>query len=525
MIAVLDASILAQLRDHFTRLTRPVHLVVSLDDSPTSAQMRELVSELAETSSWIEVVERADEWTPSFAVAQPGDEPRIRFAGLPLGHEFTSLILAVLHVGGHPPVVEESLARAVETLTDDLVVETFFSQSCQNCPEVVQALNLMAVLNPRVRHVAIDGASFREEADGRGVLAVPSVFVNGEPFLTGRSSLADIVERLDLDAATAHAAELDGREPYDVVVVGAGPAGVSAAVYTARKGVRTAMVGERIGGQVLDTMAIENLISVPHTEGPQLARDLERHAREYDVDIIERERVLRLGRDDSFFTLDLRSGARLKARSVIVASGARWRTLNVPGETELLNKGVTFCPHCDGPLFKGHDVVVVGGGNSGVEAALDLAGLCSSVTLLEYDTQLRADDVLQRALARRDNVRVVTGAQTLRITGQDRMDGLVYLDRQSGLEHRVEARGVFVQIGLVPNTDWLTGTLELSARGEVVVDDRGATSLEGVFAAGDCTTAPYKQIVVALGSGADAALATFDYLIRLDSERAPSVAS
>ena len=520
---MLDASILEQLREHFARVSRPVRLVTSLDESPVSSQMSELVHELASTSSWIEVVERADEWTPSFGVAGADGEPRVRFAGLPLGHEFTSLVLAILQVGGHPPVVEEALANAVRSLDEELVVETFFSQSCQNCPEVVQAFNLMSVLNPLVRHVAIDGASFRDEADARQVLAVPSVFVNGEPFLTGRSSLAEIIERLDLDAATAHAAELDGRDPYDVVVIGGGPAGASAAVYTARKGVRTALVAERLGGQVLDTMAIENLVSVPHTEGPALARDLERHVREYEVDIVERERVQRLGREDEFLTLDLRSGARLRARSVVVASGARWRTLNVPGETELLNRGVTFCPHCDGPLFKGLPVVVVGGGNSGVEAALDLAGLCSSVTLLEFDTQLRADDVLQRALARRDNVTVVTGAETLRITGNERMDGLVYRDRASGVEHRLEASGVFVQIGLVPNTDWLGDSLALSPRGEIIIDERGATSLEGVFAAGDCTTTPYKQIVVALGAGAQAALATFDYLIRLDSERVPSV--
>jgi alkyl hydroperoxide reductase subunit F len=521
---VLDASILAQLREHFARLSSPVHLVASLDDSSASASTRELLDDLASTSPWIEVVERADEWTPSFGVAAPHEDPRVRFAGLPLGHEFTSLVLALLQVGGHPPVVDEHLADVVRSLEGDLLFETYFSQSCQNCPDVVQALNVMAVLNPAVRHVAIDGASFRDRTDARGVLAVPSVFLNGEPFLSGRSSLADIVERLDLETATAHAAEIDAREPYDVAVVGAGPAGVAAAVYAARKGVRTALIAERIGGQVLDTMAIENLISVPHTEGPVLARDLERHVRDYEVDIIERDKVSRLGRADGFVSLDLHSGAQVRARTVVLASGARWRTLNVPGETELLNRGVTFCPHCDGPLFKDQPVIVVGGGNSGVEAALDLAGLCSSVTLLEYDRQLRADDVLRRALARRENITVITGAETLRITGTERMDGLIYRDRDGGIEQRLDAKGVFVQIGLVPNTDWLDGVLERTPRGEVVIDERGATSLEGVYAAGDCTTTPYKQIVVALGSGAQAALAAFDYLIRLDSERVPSVA-
>ena len=511
---MLDATLLEQLRGHFTKMSRPVQLIAAYDDSETSRQMRELLSELASVSELITLEERDNERAPSFVLSSSPSGEAVRFAGLPLGHEFTSLVLAILQMGGTPPVVSSQTLDQIAALDEPLVFETFFSQSCQNCPEVVQALNLMAIINPKIRHVAIDGASFREEAESRSVLAVPTVFVNGEPFGSGRMSLDEIVDRLDVGAATARASELDGREPYDVLVVGAGPAGAAAAIYSARKGIRTALVAERVGGQVNDTMTIENLISVSHTDGPTVVRALEGHVRDYDVDLIEREHAVRLGALEDLTTVELASGAHLKARSVIVATGARWRRMGVPGEEEYLNKGVTFCPHCDGPLFAGKRVAVIGGGNSGVEAAIDLAGVVAHVTLLEFDAHLRADDVLQRKLRSLANVEVLTSAQTLKVTGAAVMDGLDYRDRVSGNEHHLDCDGVFVQIGLTPNTDWLRGALDLSERGEVEVDQRGATSRSGVFAAGDCTTVPFKQIVIAMGAGATAALSAFDHLIR-----------
>jgi len=520
---MLDQNILEQLRGHFAKMTRPVRLIASYDDSATSRQMRELLTELASVSGLITVEEKSSERAPSFALSTETSEEAVRFAGLPLGHEFTSLVLAILQMGGNPPVASEQTLAQIAALNQPMVFETFFSQSCQNCPEVVQALNLMAILNPNIRHVAIDGASFRAEAEDRSVLAVPTVFMNGEPFGSGRMSLDEIVSRLDVGAATARASELDGRDPYDVLVVGAGPAGAAAAIYAARKGIRTALVAERVGGQVNDTMGIENLISVKHTEGPQLVSAIEGHVRDYAVDLIEREHAVRLSDADGLTTVELASGAHLKARSVIVATGARWRRMGVPGEEEYLNKGVTFCPHCDGPLFAGKRVAVIGGGNSGVEAAIDLAGVVSHVTLIEFDSVLRADEVLQRKLRSLANVDVITSAQTTEVTGDKVMNGLTYLDRVTGLEHHLDLEGVFVQIGLVPNTDWLKGALDLSLRGEVEIDMRGATSRPGVFAAGDCTTVPFKQIVIAMGAGATAALSAFDHLIRTSAPESETV--
>ena len=517
---MLDANLLEQLRGHFAKMTRRVTLTATFDDSTTSGQMRELLADLASVSGLITVEEGTNDRAPSFSLSSQTSGEAVRFAGLPLGHEFTSLVLAILQMGGNPPVASAETLAQIAALDQPLNFETFFSQSCQNCPEVVQALNLLAILNPNIRHVAIDGAAFREEAEARSILAVPTVFVNGEPFGSGRMSLDEIVGRLDVGAATARASELDGRDPYDVLVVGAGPAGAAAAIYAARKGIRTALVAERIGGQVNDTMTIENLISVSHTEGPRLVAALEGHVRDYDVDLIEREHAVRLGEVDGFTTVELASGAHLRARSVIVATGARWRRMGVPGEEEYLNKGVTFCPHCDGPLFAGKRVAVIGGGNSGVEAAIDLAGIVAHVTLLEFDAELRADDVLQRKLRSLANVTVVTSAQTTEVTGTTVMNGLTYRDRSKGDEHHLDLEGVFVQIGLVPNTDWLRGAVDLNGRGEVEIDSRGATARIGVFAAGDCTTVPFKQIVIAMGAGATAALSAFDHLIRSSAPEA-----
>jgi alkyl hydroperoxide reductase subunit F len=515
---MLDAAIATQLRGHFANITTPVELVASLDDGPKSVELWHLLTDLAELSPAITARrDGSDDRRPSFAVTGAGTSDGVRFAGIPMGHEFTSLVLAILQVGGHPSKATAEMIDRVAALDGHYRFETYFSLTCQNCPEVVQALNLMSVLNPRISHVAIDGALFRDETEARQVLAVPSVFLNGEPFAQGRMGLEEIVAKLDTAGAGRAAAELAERDPFDMLVVGGGPAGASAAVYAARKGISTGLVAERFGGQVLDTMAIENFISVPATEGPRMVVALEEHVKEYDVDLMHLQRAARLipaTADGGLIGVELESGATLQARTVVLSTGARWRQLGVPGEAEYRNKGVTYCPHCDGPMFKRKRVAVVGGGNSGVEAAIDLAGVVAHVTLIEFDTELRADAVLQRKLSSLPNVAVILNALTTEVTGAATMTGLVYEDRSTGEHHRLEVEGVFVQIGLLPNTEWLEGAIELSPRGEIVIDHRGQTSRPGVFAAGDCTTVPFKQIIIAMGAGSTAALSAFDHLIR-----------
>ena len=516
---MLDNDLKGQLKAYLERLQRPVSIIASVDDGDSSQEMLALLDDIRAQSDRITVEVRRDdaERKPSFALTSPGHDISLRFAGLPMGHEFTSLVLALLQVGGHPSKAAPELLEQVRGLEGEYRFETYYSLSCQNCPDVVQALNLAAVLNPNISHVAIDGALFQDEVESREVMSVPSVFLNGALFDQGRMSLEQIVAKLDTGAARREAAKIATKDAFDVLVVGGGPAGAAAAIYAARKGIRTGVAAERFGGQVLDTMAIENFISVPHTEGPKLAAQLEQHVREYDVDVMNLQRATQLlpAGADGLVEVKLENGASLKSKAVILSTGARWRQMGVPGEEQYRNKGVAYCPHCDGPLFKGKRVAVIGGGNSGVEAAIDLAGIVAHVTLVEFDSKLRADEVLQRKLRSLDNVRIITSAQTTEVLGDgNRVTGLVYKDRVGGDAHRVDLEGVFVQIGLLPNTEWLKGTLELSPRGEILVDDRGQTSLPGVFAAGDCTTVPYKQIVIAMGEGSKAALAAFDHLIR-----------
>jgi alkyl hydroperoxide reductase subunit F len=518
---MLDANLTQQLKAYLVNIREPIELVASLGDDAKSQQMRELIDAIAALSDKITTATGDDARRPSFLIRRTGTDIGVRFAGLPMGHEFTSLVLALLQVGGHPSKAAQDLLDQVRSLDGDYRFETYFSLSCANCPDVVQALNLMAVLNPRVTHTAIDGALFQDEVASRKVMAVPTVFLNGEVFGQGRMELEQIVAKLDTGASARAAASIAAKDAFDVLVVGGGPAGAAAAIYTARKGIRTGILAERFGGQVADTMAIENLVSVPHTEGPKLVADLERHVREYDVDIMNLQRAEKLipAPEGGLHELVLENGASLKARTVILSTGARWRQMNVPGEDAYKNKGVAYCPHCDGPLFKGKRVAVIGGGNSGVEAAIDLAGLVAHVTLIEYDTDLRADAVLQRKLASLTNVTIITSALTTEVHGDgDKVTALSYRDRTHGTMHRVELEGIFVQIGLVPNTEWLAGSIALSPRGEIEVDDRGHTSQPGIFAAGDATTVPFKQIVIAMGAGSTAALAAFDHLIRLPAE-------
>jgi alkyl hydroperoxide reductase subunit F len=496
-----------------------VELVSSLDDRAASQEMRELLDEIGALSDKIAVRHDGnDARRPSFSISRAGADMGVRFAAVPMGHEFTSLVLALLQAGGHPPKVEADVIEQIAALEGDFIFETYMSLSCHNCPDVVQALNLMAVLNPRIRHVAIDGGLFQAEVEARQIMAVPMVFLNGKMFHSGRIEIADILAKIDTGAAARDAAKLGAKEAFDMLIVGGGPAGAAAAVYAARKGIRTGVVAERFGGQTLDTMGIENFISVQETQGPKFAAALESQVRSYGVDIMNSQRVTAIepapapGGD---ITVTLSNGAALKSRSVVLATGARWRNVNVPGEQEYRNKGVAYCPHCDGPLFKGKRVAVIGGGNSGVEAAIDLAGVVAHVTLIEFADQLKADAVLVNKLNSMPNVETRTGAQTTEITGAEgRVNGLIYKDRASGKTHQVSLEGVFVQIGLVPNTEWLRGTVELSKHGEILIDEKCATSLPGVFAAGDVTTVPYKQIIIASGEGSKAALSAFDHLIR-----------
>jgi len=519
---MLDASLQAQLKAYLERVTQPVELVASLDDRPASQEMRELLEEIAGLSDKISArFDGTDERRPSFSISRVGHDMGVRFAAIPMGHEFTSLVLALLQAGGHPPKVEADVIAQIQALapeSGDLVFETYMSLTCHNCPDVVQALNLMAVLNPRIRHVAIDGGLYQAEVEARQIMAVPMVFLNGQPFTSGRVELADILAKVDSGAAARDAAKLAAREPFDMLIVGGGPAGAAAAVYAARKGIRTGVVAERFGGQTLDTLGIENFISVQETTGPKFAAALETQVRAYGVDIMNQQRVVGIEpaeKPGGAITVKLANGAALKSRSVVLATGARWRNVNVPGEQEYKNKGVAYCPHCDGPLFKGKRVAVIGGGNSGVEAAIDLAGVVEHVTLVEFAEQLKADAVLVNKLKSLPNVVVHTSAQTTEITGDgSKVTGLVYKDRATGEEHRVPLAGVFVQIGLVPNTEWLRGTVELSKYGEILIDEKCGTSLPGVFAAGDATTVPYKQIIIASGEGSKAALSAFDHLIR-----------
>ena len=519
---MLDANLKTQLKAYLEKVTQPIELVASLDDRAASVEMLGLLQEIASLSSRITLIERRNdgERKPSFRINRIGTDIGVRFAGIPLGHEFTSLVLALLQVGGHPSKAAADVIEQVKNLEGTFSFETYFSLSCQNCPDVVQALNLMAVLNPNISHVAIDGGLFQDEVNERQVLAVPSIFLNGQPFAQGRMELPEILAKIDTGAIAREATKLSAKGTFDVLIVGGGPAGAAAAVYAARKGIVTGIAAERFGGQVLDTMGIENYISIKETDGPHFAAALEQHVKAYEVDLMNLQRAESLVPGD-LIEIKLKSGATLKSRTVILATGARWRNMNVPGETDYRNKGVTYCPHCDGPLFKGKRVAVIGGGNSGVEAAIDLAGLVSHVTLLEFAAELRADAVLQRKLNSLPNVTVIKNAQTTEVTGDGKkVQGLIYKDRSTEALHTLPLEGVFVQIGLLPNTDWLKGTVELSKHGEIVVDSHGRTNVPGVFAAGDATTTPFKQIVIAAGEGSKAALSAFDHLIRMTAPAA-----
>lgn len=493
---MLDTQIKQQLEQYLALMEGPVTIKFNAGDN---AEMKDLLTELASMSSQINLVNADMPRVPSFSV---GD--RVTFAGVPMGHEFTSLIMALLQVSGRKPKVDDKVIDQIKDIRGEYEFTTYISLSCHNCPDVVQALNIMSVLNPGIKHTMVDGAAFQEEVTAKNILAVPYVELNGEAFGSGRMTLEEILAKM---GSKADISDIDGKE-YDVLVVGGGPAGAAAAIYAARKGIRTGIVAERFGGQVMDTMGIENLIGTKYTEGPKLVASLEEHVKEYAVDVHNLQRARRVTTGE----VELESGATLKSKTVIIATGARWRNLGVPGEAEFKNKGVAYCPHCDGPLFKGKHVAVIGGGNSGVEAAIDLAGIVGHVTVFEFMPELKADAVLQKRLLSLPNVTVHKNVQVKAITGTDKVNGISYVDRETSEEHNLALEGVFVQIGLVPNTEFLD--VDKDKFGQIIVNSHGATSLLGVFAAGDCTNIPYKQIIISMGSGANAALGAFDYLIR-----------
>jgi NADH-dependent peroxiredoxin subunit F len=507
---LLDADIKAQLSQYLQLMEGEILLKVSAGTDDVSRDMLLLIDELATMSPNIKVEKTELERTPSFSVNRIGEDTGVTFAGIPLGHEFTSLVLALLQVSGRAPKVDQKVIDQIKAIKGEYRFESYISLTCHNCPDVVQALNIMSILNPGISHTMIDGAAYKAEVESKNIMAVPTVFLNGENFGGGRMSIEEILAKM---GSGADASELSDKEPFDVLVVGGGPAGASAAIYAARKGIRTGIVAERFGGQVMDTMGIENFIGTKYTEGPKVAASLEEHVKEYDIDVMNLQRAKSLEKNE-FVEIELENGAVLKSKTVILSTGARWRNVGVPGESEFKNKGVAYCPHCDGPLFAGKRVAVIGGGNSGIEAAIDLAGIVKHVTVLEFAAELKADAVLQDRLYSLPNVTVILNAQTKEITGTDKVNGISYMDRETEEVHHIELEGIFVQIGLVPNTDWLGESIERTRMGEIIVDKRGATSIPGVFSAGDCTDSAYKQIIISMGSGATAALGAFDYLIR-----------
>lgn len=508
---MLDNQIKAQLQQYLKMLEDDLLIKVSVAGDKTSQEMLNLVEELEKMSPRITVQHTLLERTPSFSINKVGaEESGVAFAGLPLGHEFTSLVLALLQVSGRAPKVDAAVVKRIQAIKQPMKFETYVSLTCHNCPDVVQALNIMAILNPNISNTMIEGGAFQEEIQARDIMAVPTVFLNGENFGGGRMELEEILTKL---GEVSDGSEFADVEPFDVLVVGGGPAGAAAAIYSARKGIRTGIVADRFGGQVNDTLSIENIIGTKATEGPAFVSSLEAHVLDYEIDVMKSQRAAKIEKKD-FIEVTLENGAVLQGKTVILSTGARYRQLGVPGEEQFKNKGVAYCPHCDGPIFKGKNVAVIGGGNSGVEAAIDLAGIVNHVTLLQSNDELKADKVLQDRVRSIKNVTVITNALTQEITGTDKVNGLTYIDSVSGEEKHIALEGVFIQIGLLPNTEFLQGTIDMTEHGEIIIDKHGATNIPGVFAAGDCTDTVYKQIVISMGSGATAALGAFDYMIR-----------
>ena len=503
---MLDSNLKNQVKDYLQLLEKEVVISISLDDSEDSKSLKEFIDELLKLSDKLKLENKKLKFTPSFSLSSE-DVEGITFAGIPLGHEFESFILAVLQVGGRAPKLDEETKNRIKSIEEDLNFETIISLSCHNCPEVVQGLNIMSVLNPKIKHSMIDGAVFREYVDELGILAVPTTYLNGEVFNSGKISIDEILDKITNEKVDL---ELEKKALYDMLVVGGGPAGATAAIYGARKGIKTAIVAKEFGGQVKETLGIENITGLAYTEGPKFMEEVKKHLDKYNVEIMDKILVTDIVEGSPIKLITDRG--ELSAKTVIIATGAKWRLIGVPGEIEFRNKGVAYCTHCDGPLFKNKKVTVIGGGNSGIEAAIDMASIASEVLVLEFLPELKADLVLQEKLKEFKNVKVVTNTETQGLYGEKVLEKISYKDRVSGEIIEEKTDGCFIQVGLVPMTEWINN-IEKNPRGEIIVDNVGATSIEGIYGAGDCTNSAFKQIVIAEGSGATAALGAYNYLM------------
>lgn len=513
---MLDQNLKNQLAQYLDMLKTEVTIGLSVTNDEKSNKVRGFVEDVASLSDKITLVEKDLAYTPAFELKGEKDHGQIIFAGVPLGHEFASFALAILQVGGIVPKIDEGTKKRIQAIEDVQNLETIVSLSCHNCPEVVQSFNIMAVLNPKINHTMIEGSMFQETAEDRDVLAVPAIFKDGE-FLEGGKQTMDSL--LELIGSKKSSDDFADKPAFNVLIIGGGPAAATAAVYAARKGVKTGLVASEFGGQVVETLGIENIPGFKYTEGPDFMANMKEQVTALGVDVMTGALASDIKEAENssnrLIEVGLDNGAKLESKTVVIATGARWRLLGIPGETEFRNKGVAYCTHCDGPLFKGKPVAVIGGGNSGIEAAIDLAAMVDHVTVLEFLPELKADQVLQDKLYSLDNVTVIKNAQTTGLYGDSRLERLEYTDRESGEDHSIDVEGCFIQVGLVPNTEWLKESdVKLTDRGEILVDGEGKTSLEGVYAAGDATNTVFKQIVIAAGSGATAALGAFNYLMR-----------
>lgn len=512
---MLDSNIIEQLKSVYSSLENEVTLVVAKSTHENQKELIDLASQLASTSDKI-IFEESSEASPipKLTLNYQGKFTGITFLGVPGGHEFTSLVLAILNADGKGKLPDETIISRMKALKGPIDVQTYISLTCENCPEVVQALNLMSLFNPNFKHTMIDGGLVQDEIARLGIQGVPSVMKGDKLLSSGKIGLVDLLSKLEKEFGIDESVKIDPEKldlgKFDVVVVGAGPAGASAAIYSARKGLKTAIIAEKVGGQVQDTKGIENLISVPYTEGPQLAAQLFQHISTYDIKLLEHRKVKKVIPGD-VRKLELESGEFLETKSLIVTTGAKWRELGIPGEKEYLGRGVAFCPHCDGPFYKGKDIAVVGGGNSGVEAAIDLAGIVKSVTVFEFNPTLKADQVLVRKLESLPNVKIISNARTSKVIGDNgKVVGIEYEDRSNGEMKVLDLDGIFVQIGLLPNSGFIKDVVETNRFGEIVVDEKCRTNVAGIYAAGDVTTVPYKQIIIAMGEGAKAGLTSFE---------------
>lgn len=512
----LDSTIQSQLQTVFSKLENTVELVVLKSAHPDQKELLTLLNDVKITSEKIQVSlsENEDSDSPEFYFVTQGKKNGIRFKGIPNGHEFSSLILAILNSDNKGKMPDEILQKRIRKLKKGIHIKTFMSLTCENCPDVVQSLNQIAIIHGSLTHEIIDGNYAQDQIERLGIQGVPSLASNEKMFHSGRISLIDLIQKIeaefgtDANTTTAEAPTFIGH--YNVLVVGGGPAGASAAIYTVRKGMSTAMITDKIGGQVKETKGIENLISVTYTEGPQLSAQLYQHVTSYPIQLLENRRVSKILKGHPK-RIELETGEYLTADSIVIATGAKWKELNIPGEKEYLGRGVAFCPHCDGPFYKGKNVSVIGGGNSGVEAAIDLAGIVKHVTLLEFNSSLKADKILVDKLLSLPNVSVLTNAKTQKFIGDgQKISSLEYQDRQTSENKVLPIDGIFIQIGLVPNSQFLKESIQLTKYGEIIVDEKGRTSEPGIYAAGDVTTTPYKQIIIAMGEGAKTGLAVFE---------------